>query len=318
MNTLPTHIRVAAIAAGILGLSVGCDTTMAGSNGYFELSYTNGGLFESVSQPIGAGLTADAVVRPAGQAQAASLDSASSSDESVLTVESLGSGALHLHGQDIGYADVSVTSGDLTDAFTIEVAAVDSVVYGDPIRSDDNPEYAIAAGATVAVERTPQDAARRSLTGYGLGAPSFSPEESAIFVRDEVIGYVSVRFTTAGSITVAHGDDVGATFNVIDPVNVDFQFERLDALGDAVPVDQFAMVKVYGRTEGGTYTLTDLTSTDPAVCTPESLLGSADTYVINPYKPGVCTLFVAGNPELASLSVNIVASGSETGDASGS
>ena len=305
MRKARQQVRVVTIAAGILGLSVGCDTTMQGLNGNFELSYTNGGLFESVTQPIGTGLIADAVVRRAGQTQAANLDSASSDDESVLVVESLGRGALHLIGREVGYADLTVVAEDLVDSFAIEVAEVDYVVYNHPIRSDENEEYAIAAGSTVAIERTPQDAARRSLTGYGLPAPSFLPLESAIFVKDEVIGYTSIRFTTAGSITVAHGDGVGGVFNVVEPVNVNFQLERVDALGELVPVDQFAMVKAYGRTEGGTYTLTDLTSADPSVCAPESLLGSADTYVIHAYKTGVCVLFVAGNPEFESISVTI-------------
>lgn len=292
------------IVLGVL-LAAGCDTTMTGNSGTLELSYTHGGLFESVSNPIGSGLMADVVIRELGVDSALTIDSAESDDETILTVSGLDGASMELLAGAAGEATLSVDAGGLSDAFNITVEEIASVSYGTIIYGQDN--NVIAAGASLWVPRTVYGESGSSLTGYGLSMPEITPIDSAVGIEDGAIGATLVQFSTPGEVQLSHGLGEASTYTVIDGADVSWSVD--DGVSEDTPIAIGAtpLLLLSGTDSEGRTVMGSLSSIDASVCTVESLLGSAEMYMISALAEGACELALNGNTDEPYLSITVSA-----------
>ena len=124
---------------GVLG-AFACNTVLKGENGDLTLTYTHGGLFESVDNSIAVGLMSDVSIRANSEGDVV-ISNAFSEDEGILLVESGEGHRLTLRSVSAGSVSLNVdTEGGLSDVFTLESAEIASVIFDDPITSIESSE----------------------------------------------------------------------------------------------------------------------------------------------------------------------------------
>jgi hypothetical protein len=290
------------IVLGVI-LAAGCDTTMTGNSGTLELSYTHGGLFESVSNPIGAGLMADVVIREIGSEDPLLIDSAASSDETILTVSGLDGSRMDLLAGGAGVASLSVDAQGLSDAFDITVEDIASVSYGTIVYGQE--DNVIAAGASLWVPRTAYGESGSSLTGYGLPMPEITPIDSAVGIEDGAIGSTKVQFSVPGEVQLSDGVGEATTYTVIDGADVSWSVEDGVSEENPMSIGETPLVLLSGVDSEGRTVLGSLSSVDAAICTVEAVLGSAEIYMVSALAEGTCEVTLNGNTDAPFLSLLI-------------
>ena len=292
------------IVLGVL-LTAGCDTTLTGNSGTLELSYTHGGLFESVSNPIGTGLMADVVIRELGTEDPLTIGSAVSDDEAILTVSGLDGTRMDLLAGAAGTAVLSVDAEGLSDAFSITVEEIASVSYGTVIYGQDN--NVIAAGASLWVPRTIYGESGSALTGYGLPMPEITPVDSAMGIEDGAIGATMVAFNIPGEIQISDGVGEATTYTVIDGADVTWTVDDGVSEDTPIAVGTTPLLLLSGMDSEGRTVLGSFSSVDASVCTVEALLGSAEIYMISALAEGSCELALNGDTDAPYLSITVSA-----------
>ena len=292
------------IVLGVL-LASGCDTTMTGTSGNLELSYTHGGLFESVSNPIGAGLMADVVIREIGAEDALVIDSAESDDETILTVSGLDGARMDLLAGGAGVATLSVDAEGLSDAFNITVEDIASVSYGTIVSGQEGD--VIAAGASLWVPRTVTSEGGSSLTGYGLPMPEIAPIDSAVGIEDGAIGATLVQFSIPGEIQLSDGIGEASTYTVIDGADVSWTVDDGVSEEASLSIGETPLMLLSGVDSEGRNVLGSLSSIDSSICTVEALLGSAEIYMVSALAAGDCEIALNGSDDEAYLSLVVSA-----------
>ena len=290
------------LVLGVL-LAAGCDTTMTGNSGNLELSYTHGGLFESVSNPIGAGLMADVVIRQLGAEDPLQIDAAESSDTTILTVSSLDGTRMDLLAGSADEAVLSVDAEGLSDAFDITVEDIASVSYGAIVYGQEDD--VIAAGAALWVPRTVTGESGSELTGYGLAMPQIAPLDSAIGLEDGAIGATLVEFSQPGEIQLSDGIGEARSYTVIDGADVSWTVDDGVSEEASLSVGETPLLLLSGVDSEGRNVLGSLSSIDDATCTVEALLGSAEIYMVSALAAGECEIALNGNTDEPYLSLVI-------------
>lgn len=293
---------------GTLAITGCFNTTLDGKDGNLELSYTHGGLFESVANPIAAGLNVGVVVRDVASGDAIAIDSALSDDESVLTVDAvLDGGEMTLLAGAAGEVELSVTASDgLSDAFALTVMDIAAVAYDDPMYASSDEVYAIAAGASIWLPRDIEADDGTSLTGYGLALPDVSPVDAALALEDGAIGATQVQFFLPGEVAVSHAGGVERTYTVVDGTDVSWTVDDYGTDG-TLALGAGTFVGMTGVDAAGHPVLGSLSAFDDSICRVASWLGSADTNWVEPLSEGQCTVIRNGNPEDVVLTYEITA-----------
>jgi len=287
-------------------LFTACDTTMTGSQGNLQLSYTHGGLFEQVSQPVAAGLQADTVIRNAATDTEITIAQANSNNTEVIDVLSIEEGRMDLVANAAGQATLSVTSDTgLQDEFTVDVREISTVTFGKPTFSGNSDDFVIATSASIWIPRTLMDEGGESLTGYGIELPTSVPAESAEAREDGAIGSTQVHFRLAGDVEIAAANNEGRTFTVVDIAEVSWSIDMVDGYDGQLPVGASGLVQVEGTDSIGRTALSDIVSTDETICSVSAFLGSAESYIVTAIAEGVCDLVLPGDDETIVLSYNI-------------
>ena len=276
-------------------LVAGCDTTMTGSSGMLELSYTHGGLFESVSSPIGSGLMADVVIREVGSESSITIDTAETDDSSILAVSDIAGARMDLLAGTAGESILSVSAEGLSDDFAITVEDIASISYNPIVSSEAG--YVIAAGASLWVPRTV----------YGLSMPEISPVDSATGIEDGAIGSTMVQFNSTGEVLLSDGIGEATSYTVVEASDVSWTID--DGIGEdgTITIGESPLLIVSGVDSEGRTALGSLSSIDPSICTVESFLGSADIYMLSALTEGACEVVLNGDTAAPFLSHTVVA-----------
>ena len=282
-----------------------CYTTLDGSGGELTLSYVHGGLLESVSNPIAAGLMAKVQIQDASSDQTILIASAEAGDASVLAVDTISEDRMIISGLADGQATLLVnTASGIEDRFTLQVQSIDAVQYTDLMLGVSADEYAIASGATVLLPRTVYGADGQILTGYGLSAPAFVPEGSAEFVSDGESNASTVHFPLPGEVTVSVGDGAPITYSIVDGAEVDWTIDYADE--ETLPVNSGLALSLTGADSTDRLVVGSLSSFDETICTVTSLLDSATLFMVATLAEGECQLALNGDFSAPVVSYSII------------
>lgn len=285
------------LALGIV--LVGCDGTLPGESGNLSLSYTHGGLFESVSNPIAAGLKADVIIRDAESGDAAAISDAYADDSAVLAVSSIEGGTMDLSGLGEGDTILNVEADGLMDTFPIAVRTIGTVSYGDPVGAGD-AAYSVASGSTIWIPRTVRDENGDELTGYGLSLPDGGT--AAAGVEDGAIGSTLVRFTEVGEASLvysgeASGENQPSVYTVVDSAAA--TWEVSDAVeATELTVGDVRAISVVGSLDGAVV-YGSIATNDEAICSAVALLGAAEVYTLTANAAGSCSVYLNGDSTAA-------------------
>lgn len=283
-----------------------CYTTLEGKGGDLTLSYVHGDLLENVSRPIAAGLMARVQIEDASSDEPVIISSAAADEESILAVDSISDAQLVLSGLADGQATLSVsTEIGLEDSFTLQVQSIDAVQYEDLVLGSSVEEYAIASGATVWLPRTLYGADGQVLTGFGLSAPTFAPENSAEFISDGESNASTVHFLSPGEVTVSVEDGTPITYTVVDGTDVDWDIDYTET--DTLTVGSALAFSMTGTDSTDRLIVGSLSSLDETVCTVTSLLDSATLFMVIGLAEGECQLTLNGDASTPVVSYTVVA-----------
>jgi hypothetical protein len=293
---------------GSIICALACNTTLKGENGNLSLTFTHGGIFESVENPLAVGLLADVSIRD-GSEGGVSVSQATSQDEELLLVESTDGNRLTLRSLAAGNASLTIeTTSGITDVFSLSSAEIGMVRFEEPSTSlQSTVGVHPVAGAILWIPRTLEAESGQELTGYGLDAGEISPAGSGHWIEDGSIEHTLIGFDQPGVTSISHIGGNRKEFTVLSPADVsDWKIERVDNSGDTVSVGGGLFVTAFAEFADGRIGLTGLQSVDDDVCVSNSFLGSADTFYVEAVGPGVCQLFQGGNAEEIAITVDVI------------
>ena len=209
-------------------LLTGCFSTLTGNEGNFSFSYIADDEVNNFNKPIAAGAKLDVMVKTVGLiGQAVALDSATTDDEMVATVDNVDGNTVTLLGVGDGSFELSVTgaaSGEetLSDSVNMLVRVPDVLKLSHTCDTDDTAKYLVDQRIWVPFELELSDG--QAVIGYDYYPVTFDP--TAALTRDETIDAQQFLHldtqATAGMVTIESDiDDTTLTLELVEPASID-------------------------------------------------------------------------------------------------
>jgi hypothetical protein len=248
--------------------------------------------------------------READQIRPAVIQSALSSDETTLRIDSFRGSFAKIEGMRPGTAEVTFDTDRGVRTFRVHVAepALVQVHHFVWDRLPEDTRIAFALNGIARFEMTRRDMAHRVLGGYGAALPVRvdPPRAARLSIRDGDVEHVDLHLEEANAeVTLRPLGGHPVTFAIVAPSEQDtWGVSAIDPDGveselEALPVGRRALVTVWSKTSDGTRLLgvlgrVTLMAVSPEVCEAtsfEDVYGDG-VYRISALSPGDCQLEV--------------------------
>lgn len=267
------HSSKLVLVPALLAAMLGCDSTITGNEGNLTFSYDADDAVFDFNKPIAVGAMLDLTVAEVGSGEDATISSASTDDEGVLSVSEFSGSLLTLSALSEGSAlvmvDAEVSTGPVSDSVMMS-AAIPEVLLMSHTCGEAGGAY--LSGQSIYVPFEFEMANGQPVIGYGY-YPVTSSDES-VLVRDASFTgqqYMRLDTLSAGTVTLDSDiDDGSLAFTVVDEAAIDgvaeplaFVLEDID-VGDTNPF--YVLPSVGGVTVCQAQATMEVQSDSPDIC----------------------------------------------------
>lgn len=264
-----THTKLAIAACSIVLLAA-CDSTITGNEGNLTFSYDADDDVFDFNKPIAIGAKLNLKVAESGTNLPVDLADATSSDESVLAVDSFAGDMFTLEGMGDGNVLISVETDDgVTDSVNMNARAPEVLILSHTCGTDGG---AYLVGDKVYVPFDMEMSNGQAVIGYGYYPISISDE--TLLTRDvEHNGQQFIRYDVLGAGTVTLSSDIDDTtleLTLAEEASIDgvdqpiaFVLEDID-VGDTNPF--YVLPTIGGTTVCQATAEMSVASDTPTIC----------------------------------------------------
>ena len=283
----------------LIVLSAACEPIAEGLDGNLAFGYdADDRLFPfDFGTPIAEGMGVDVLVYDDAQSrEPMTVSSAQAQPGTIAEVVGFEDNRISLAALAQGEAEVQVTSGELSDRFTLSVETLQTVELSYPgvLLVPAEPPIRVMQGGTTRFGARLLDSAGRTLVGYGLAPVEIQPESAGSQVETTHVAHVSITFDELGEVTVTGQGSDPLTVEVVEPATLTGL--DLEGLSGSQSLDDRRVFAVRGLDENddNVFGLSGLISVlvdDETYCTvrPRPALGDS-AYEVLGVMVGDCTV----------------------------